>query len=49
MAPGSTAGQEAERRIGQWRVAMAAEDRTTFKAIANDLLVSLGYASDAAW
>jgi hypothetical protein len=49
LAPGSTSRQEAERRIGQWRVAMSKDDRAAFKAIANDLLVSLGYASDAAW
>lgn len=49
LAPGSTSRQEAYRRIGQWRVAMSEDDRDAFKAIANDLLVSLGYASDADW
>lgn len=48
-APGSTSNQEAERRMGQWRSGMSALDRATFKAIANDLLVSLGYARDADW
>lgn len=49
QAPGSTSRQEAERRMGQWRLGMTAADRATFKAIANDLLVSLGYARDAGW
>jgi hypothetical protein len=48
-APGSASTDEAERRIGQWRCGMSADDRTIFKAIANDLLVSLGYAKDADW
>ncbi|MBZ0168968.1 Sulfotransferase domain superfamily protein [Candidatus Methylomirabilis lanthanidiphila] len=49
LAPGSTSRSEAEARMGQWRSAMTAGDRATFKAIANDLLISLGYASDADW
>jgi len=48
-APGSTSTDEAERRIGQWRSGMTAGDRTIFKTIANDLLVSLGYTKDAEW
>jgi len=48
-APGSTSRHEAERRMDQWRSGMSAGDRATFKAIANSLLVSLGYAKDAAW
>ncbi len=48
-APGSTSADEAMRRIGQWRLGMTAGDRTAFKTIANDLLVSLGYAADAHW
>jgi len=48
-APGSTSMDEAERRIGQWRSGMSASDRSIFKTIANDLLVSLGYAKDADW
>ena len=49
LAPGSTSRREAEARIGQWRSAMSADDRRIFKAIANELLISLGYAGDAAW
>ncbi len=49
LAPGSTSKREAQARIGQWRSAMSADDRRTFKAIANDLLISLGYAGDADW
>jgi hypothetical protein len=48
-APGSVSAEEARRRIGQWRSGMSAGDKTIFKAIANDLLVSLGYAKDADW
>lgn len=48
-APGSTSTDEAERRIGQWRSGMSAVDRAIFKTVANDLLVSLGYAKDADW
>lgn len=49
LAPGSTTAREAEARISQWRSTMSEDDRHTFKAIANDLLISLGYADDAAW
>lgn len=49
MAPGSTSTREAQARIGQWRSAMSSDDRIIFKTIANDLLISLGYAGDAAW
>jgi hypothetical protein len=48
-APGSTSREEAEQRIGQWRSEMSAGDKAIVKAIANDLLVSLGYATDAEW
>jgi hypothetical protein len=48
-APGSTSTDEAERRIGQWRSGMSAGDKAIFKTVANDLLVSLGYAKDADW
>jgi hypothetical protein len=48
-APGSASREEAERRVGQWRSGMSAEDKAIFKSIANDLLVSLGYAEDADW
>ncbi|MFI5294184.1 MAG: sulfotransferase family protein [Thermodesulfovibrionales bacterium] len=48
-APDSTSADEAVRRIGQWRSGMTANDRTVFKTIANDLLISLGYAKDAEW
>lgn len=49
LAPGSTTGQEAQARIGQWRSAMSEADRNIFKAMTNDLLISLGYAVDGAW
>ncbi len=48
-APGSTSTDESERRIGQWRSGMSDSDRAIFKTVANDLLVSLGYAKDADW
>jgi hypothetical protein len=48
-APGSTSTDEAERRSGQWRSGMSANDKAIFKSIANDLLISLGYAKDADW
>jgi len=48
-APGSSSREEAERRIGQWRFGMSNGDKTIFKAIANDLLIILGYAKDADW
>ncbi|MDA8105529.1 MAG: sulfotransferase [Nitrospiraceae bacterium] len=48
-APGSTRPAEALRRTGQWRSGMSGDDRTVFKTIANDLLVSLGYAKDTDW
>ena len=49
LAPESTSLRATEERMGQWRAGMSARDRATFKAIANDLLVSLGYARDADW
>ncbi|GEM_PF-702989 len=49
QAPGSASTEEAERRIGQWRSGMSAGDKTIFKTIANDLLISLGYANNADW
>jgi hypothetical protein len=48
-APGSTLAAEADRRTAQWRTGMTAADKTIFKAVANDLLISLGYATDADW
>ena len=48
-APGSTSRLEAERRSGGWRSEMSASDRAVFKSLANDLLVSLGYAQDSDW
>ncbi len=48
-APGSVSAEEAKRRIGQWRAGMSEGDKSIFKSIANDLLVSLGYAKDADW
>jgi len=49
LHPGSTSVRAAEERMGQWRSGMSARDKATFKMIANDLLVSLGYARDAEW
>lgn len=49
QAPGTTSRLEAARRMGQWRSGMSAGDKAIVKAIANDLLVSLGYARDAEW
>ncbi len=49
QATGSVSAEEAKRRIGQWRSGMTAGDKSIFKTIANDLLVSLGYANDADW
>jgi len=48
-APGSTSRLEAARRIGLWRSQMSAADKAAIKTIANDLLVSLGYAGNADW
>lgn len=48
-APGSVSAEEARHRIGQWRSGMSAGEKSIFKAIANGLLVSLGYAKDAEW
>lgn len=48
-APGSVSPAEARRRIGQWHAGMSVSEKKIFKAIANDLLVSLGYAKNADW
>jgi hypothetical protein len=43
------AGPIRDSRIGRWRTEMSALERKTFRNIAGELLLSLGYVSDETW
>lgn len=46
---GNSSGDESRSRLWECNSQMSDSDKAIFKSIANDLLVTLGYAKDAAW
>lgn len=46
---GNSSGEDSQSRFWECGSQMPENDKTVFKSIANDLLVTLGYAKDACW